>query len=48
MGTFVDRRRVSRRRITVSAELGYTPAFYRKNSEFADIFEEIREKYGVK
>ncbi len=34
--------------ITVSAELGYTPAFYRKNSEFADIFEEIREKYGVK
>lgn len=29
--------------ITVSAELGYTPAFYRKNSEFADIFEEIRE-----
>ena len=26
--------------ITVSAELGYTPAFYRKNSEFADIFEE--------
>ena len=23
--------------ITVSAELGYTPAFYRKNSEFADL-----------
>lgn len=33
--------------ITVSAELGYTPAFYRKNSAYAEIFEKIREKYGV-
>ncbi len=32
--------------VTVSAEMGYTPAFYRKDSSFADIFEEIRKKYG--
>lgn len=33
--------------ITVRAELGYTPAFYRKNSAYTEIFEKIREKYGV-
>ena len=34
--------------VTVAAELGYTPAFYRKDSKYAELFSEIREKYGVK
>lgn len=34
--------------VTVKAELGYTPAFYRKGSAYTEIFEEIRRKYGVK
>ena len=34
--------------VTVSAELGYTPAFYRKESNYEKLFCEIREKYGVK
>lgn len=33
--------------ITVDAPIGYTPAFYRKDSVFAELFENIREKYGV-
>lgn len=33
--------------ITVDAPIGYTPAFYRKDSAFAELFENIREKYGV-
>ena len=33
--------------VNVSAEMGYTPAFYRKGSSFASVFEAIREKYGV-
>ena len=33
--------------ITVKADLGNTPAFYRKGSAFTEIFEEIRRKYGV-
>lgn len=33
--------------ITVDAPIGYTPAFYRKDSAYAELFESIREKYGV-
>ncbi len=31
---------------TVSAELGDTPVFYKKDSEYAPLFEEIRKKHG--
>lgn len=34
--------------VKVSAELGYTPAFYKKTSKYSDIFEAIRKKYGIK
>lgn len=32
--------------VTVPAELGDTPVFYKKNSEFAGLFEEIGKKHG--
>ncbi len=31
---------------TVSSELGDTPVFYKKDSEYAPLFEEIRKKHG--
>lgn len=34
--------------VTVEAPIGYTPAFYRKGSEYAEVFEAVRAKYGVK
>lgn len=34
--------------VTVEAPIGYTPAFYRKDSEYAEVFEAVRAKYGVK
>ncbi len=34
--------------VKVSAELGYTPAFYKKTSKYSNIFEAIRKKYGIK
>lgn len=34
--------------ISVEAPMGYTPAFYRKDSEYSKLFEEIREKHGEK
>ncbi len=34
--------------VTVSAELGYTPVFYRRGSSHEALFREIGEKYGVK
>ncbi len=34
--------------VTVKAAIGYTPVFYRKNSGFKNIFEEIQKQYGVK
>lgn len=34
--------------VTVKAPIGYTPAFYKKHSEFSPIFEEIQKKYGMK
>ncbi len=34
--------------VKVSAEIGYTPAFYKKTSKYSDIFEAIRKKYGIK
>ena len=33
-------------RHTVPAALGDTPVFYRKDSEYAPLFEEIRRKHG--
>ncbi len=33
--------------VIVEAPIGYTPAFYRKDSAYAALFETIREKYGV-
>ncbi len=34
--------------VTVKAEMGFTPAFYKKNSKFADLFEAIQKQYGIK
>lgn len=34
--------------VTVKAAIGYTPVFYRKNSGFINVFEEIQKQYGVK
>ena len=33
--------------VNVDAPLGYTPAFYLRDSEYAPLFEEIRRKYGT-
>jgi alpha-glucosidase len=33
--------------VKVKAAIGYTPVFYKKNSRFKNIFEEIQKKYGV-
>lgn len=33
--------------VNVEAPLGYTPAFYLKDSSYAPLFEEIRRKYGT-
>ncbi len=33
------------RKITVEAEMGYIPVFYRKDSKYFDLFSEITEKY---
>lgn len=34
--------------IEVGAKIGYTPAFYKKGSDYEEIFKSITEKYGVK
>lgn len=34
-------------KIIISAELGYPPVFYRKNSNYTKIFKTIQENYGV-
>ncbi len=34
--------------VTVKAEIGFTPAFYKKNSKFASLFESIQKQYGMK
>lgn len=34
-------------KVIVDASIGFTPAFYRKNSSRTVIFEKIREKYGI-
>lgn len=33
--------------VTVKAPIGFTPAFYKKGSEYVEIFENIQQKYGV-
>jgi len=33
--------------IKINAEVGYTPVFYKKNSNYIKIFKTIQEKYGV-
>ncbi len=33
--------------VKVKAPIGYTPVFYKKNSEFCPVFEEIQVKYGM-
>ncbi len=33
-------------KVTVKAPIGYTPAFYKKDSKYVSIFEEIRLKFG--
>jgi alpha-glucosidase len=34
--------------VLVKAPIGYTPAFYKKYSEFRPLFEAIQVKYGIK
>lgn len=33
--------------VSVSAPIGYTPAFYKKGSEYEHIFKDVQEKYGI-
>lgn len=34
--------------VTVEAGMGFTPAFYKKNSKYASLFESIQKQYGIK